>query len=305
VTVTAPATEAAAPSGGPAQGLTIPLGRRVVLPGRGTTFIRESGDPTAAATVLLVHGWMGSAGLVWASAAPVLGEHFRVVAPDLRGHGRGIRSRRRFRLEDCADDLAALVEELDCGPVIVVGHSMGGLVSQLLWRRRPDLVAGMVLCSTTRRFLPGRRERYLFATAMLYGAGTVRYSRMARRMYMPLRMPAARLNRNRPGTIRRWVASEIRRHDLRLVLEAGNATCEFDSRRWVNDIDVPAAVIVTTEDRAIPVVAQRKLAAAIEGAEVYEIAEDHMAVSQPEYVPVLVHACRDVAARAGLQAELD
>ena len=80
-----------------------------------------------------------------------------MVAPDLRGHGRGIRSRRPFRLEDCADDLAALVEQLGCGPVVVVGYSMGGLVAQLLWRRHPDLVAGLVLCSTARVFLPGGR----------------------------------------------------------------------------------------------------------------------------------------------------
>ena len=110
-------------------GLTVPLGRRVDLPGRGTTFVREAGSPSAPFTVLLVHGWLASAGLNWAASFEPLGEHFRVVAADLRGHGRGIRTRRRFRLEDCADDLGALVDELGCGPVIVVGYSMGGLVS--------------------------------------------------------------------------------------------------------------------------------------------------------------------------------
>ena len=48
------------------------------------------------------------------------------MALDHRGHGRGIRSRRPFRLEDCADDAAALIDELGLGPVTAVGYSMGG-----------------------------------------------------------------------------------------------------------------------------------------------------------------------------------
>ena len=189
-------------------------------------------SPDAATTVLLVHGWFASAGLNWAPSFDPLGEHFRVVAPDLRGHGRGIRSRQPFRLEDCADDLAALVEQLGCGPVVVVGYSMGGPVAQLLWHRRPDLVAGLVLCSTTRGFLPGRaRQRYVFGTTMNYGAGTIRLSRMASRFYNPLGLrPVNPLPRRRPETMRRWAAAELRRHDMRQVLEAGHATCRFDSR---------------------------------------------------------------------------
>jgi 3-oxoadipate enol-lactonase len=282
--------------------LAVPVGRRVELPGRGTTFIREAGAADAAVTVLLVHGWFASAGLNWAPSFAPLGEHFRVVAPDLRGHGRGIRSRRRFRLEDCADDLAALVEVLGCGPVIVVGYSMGGLVAQLLWRRRPDLVSGMVLCSTTRHFLPGRgRQRYVFGTTMNYGAGTVRFSRMASRFYNPLGLrPVNPLPRRRPESMRVWVAAELRRHDMRHVLEAGQATCRFDSRSWIGEVDVPTTVVVTTDDSAIPVLAQQKLAGAIPGATVREVDDDHLACATEAFAPVLVDACREVADRASV-----
>ena len=62
---------------------------------------------------------------------------FNVVALDHRGHGRGLQSDEPFRLADCADDVAALVDELGLGPVIVVGYSMGGPIAQLLWRRHP------------------------------------------------------------------------------------------------------------------------------------------------------------------------
>src|SRR5438132_3426601 len=48
----------------------------------------------------------------------------------LRGHGDGIRAGSRFRLEDCADDIAALAEVLGIGRFVAVGYSMGGMVAQ-------------------------------------------------------------------------------------------------------------------------------------------------------------------------------
>src|SRR3954470_13108295 len=136
----------------PDPGPDLPLGRRVDLPGRGTTFVREVAGPEGAPTVLLLHGLLASGGLNWFQAFAPMSEHFRVVALDHRGHARGLRTRSRFRLADCADDAAALIEALGTGPVIAVGYSMGGPIAQLLWKRHPELVAGLVLCATSDRF---------------------------------------------------------------------------------------------------------------------------------------------------------
>src|SRR4029079_9382033 len=131
---------------GPRSQPIVPQGRRVALPGRGTTFIRELPGPPGAPTVLLLHGLMATGGLNWLQTFEPLSQHFRVVAVDHRGQGRGIRSWRRFRLADCADDAAALLEVLGIDEAIAVGYSMGGPIASLLWRRHPDRVAGLVLC---------------------------------------------------------------------------------------------------------------------------------------------------------------
>src|SRR4051812_18820581 len=107
-------------------GPAVPFGRRVELAGRGTTFVREVAGPKDAPTLLLLHGYMASAGLNWFRAFDTLGRDFRVVAPDARGHARGLRSRRHVRMADWADDLAALIGEGGTGPGGAVGDSTGG-----------------------------------------------------------------------------------------------------------------------------------------------------------------------------------
>src|SRR4051812_40974634 len=155
-----------------ADGPPLPPGRRIHLPGRGTTFAREIVGPPGAPTLMLIHGWMASAGLNWFTSFDTLGAQFNVVALDLRGHARGIRSRRPFRVSDCADDIAALCEQLELEHVIAVGYSLGGPVAQLLWRRHPELVSGLVLAATADTFVDAQHERLIFTTMMAAAAGT-------------------------------------------------------------------------------------------------------------------------------------
>lgn len=287
---------AAPPSGPP-----LPLGDRVWLRGRGTMFVRRVDGPPGARTVLLVHGWLASGGLNWFQCFEPLSEHFRVLAPDLRGHGRGIRSRRRFTLADCADDLAALIRREGCGPVTAVGYSMGGPVVQLLWRRHPDLVAGLVFCATGAEFVPGNRERYAFLATMTVAAGTTRVGRvfgflpsLVTRSIVGIRPP------KRPGSFARWARSEMARHDIRAIVEAGHAIGTYSARHWIHDVDVPTSVLVTTRDRAVDPTAQSRLAMAIPGAHINRIDDGHVACVNPEFGRKVTDCCLDVERRVRL-----
>ncbi len=83
-----------------------------------------------------------------------------MIAFDHRGHGTGLRSKKPFRLEDCADDAVDIAAALGVERFIPVGYSMGGPIAQLMWRRHPDNVVGLVLCATAPYFA-GRREKRL------------------------------------------------------------------------------------------------------------------------------------------------
>lgn len=103
---------------------------------------REWGD-AAATPVLLLHasgchsGW-------WEWAAPLLSHRFRLIAPDLRGHGDSGWAT-HYGWGDYAGDLVALIETLGLTTVGVVGHSMGGYIGLELANARPDLVAALVV----------------------------------------------------------------------------------------------------------------------------------------------------------------
>jgi pimeloyl-ACP methyl ester carboxylesterase len=280
-----------------APGLAIPLGRRVELPGRGTTFIREVDGPPGAPTVLLLHGLMASGGLNWFQAFEPLWAHFRVIAIDHRGHGRGIRAWSRFRLSDCADDAAALLDVLGIDQAICVGYSMGGPVAQLLWHRHPEKVSGLVFCATSNRFVPGVRERLVFVTGVSAVAGSTRIGQLATRIPVSLwQRQIPPVVKARPDSLSRWARAEFRRHDARMVTEALAASCNFDSRTWLNPVEVPTTIVVTTKDHAVPAQEQLRLLLAIPTAEVHLHDEGHTWCAKPSFGRAMVDACLTVAA---------
>ena len=114
-----------------------------------------------APTVVLLHGLGASAQLCWFGVLHELSRTHRVVALDQRWHGRGIHSP-RFRITDCADDVAALMKTLRIGPAVIAGYSMGGPVAQEVWRRHPERVAGLVLASTSTTWRGHLGEKMFF-----------------------------------------------------------------------------------------------------------------------------------------------
>jgi 3-oxoadipate enol-lactonase len=270
--------------------------RVVEAPGRGRLTVWDTPGPAGAPTLVLLHGVTLDAEINWSGAVPVLAEHFRVLALDLRGHGVGPHVRMPYRLEDCADDVAAVVRALVVGPVIPVGYSMGGMVAQVLWRRHRELTAGLVLCATARN-VSGSPLEQLTAMMMPFVVGAVRWIPPVFPLGADI-VGARLLGDGLDSRVRRGALDRMRRMPLATALAAMQAVCDFSSHRWIAGVDVPATVLVTLHDRVVPPARQWRLARALPDAEVVEVDGDHdVFLDAPGmFVRALVHACLVTAA---------
>ncbi|HYH51739.1 MAG TPA: alpha/beta hydrolase [Acidimicrobiia bacterium] len=258
----------------------LPPGYVVALPDRGEVFVRDTGEPRddtadgrAAPPVLLLHGWTVSADLNFFTLYEELAARHRVIAPDHRGHGRGMRPRTPFSLEECADDAAALLRELGVGPAVIFGFSMGGAIAMLVHHRHPDLVAGMVFCGTALEWKATARERIvwrgmtLLEVALRSGTGEGVVARVLREVIEG----SPELEALEP-----WVRGEFHRGYPPDLAGAGRALSTYDGRLLAPDVDVPCAVVVTTTDEMVRPEKQYELADAL-AAETFTLAGDHFA----------------------------
>lgn len=272
-----------------------PLTHLVELPGRGTTRVWECAGPRGAETLMLIHGVACTAELNWGKVFAPLAGHFRVVAPDLRGHGDGISAGSQFRLEDCADDIAALAGALGIGRFVAVGYSMGGMVAQLLYRRHAALVSGLVLCATAGNVGESPAEK--LAALALPAAAAMWWNPALQLVSAEVLGPALLGPIDDPATAS-WARAQLSRTTLATAVSAIQAVCEFNSYGWISQVDVPTAVVVTTRDHIVPASRQFGLARAVPGASVHEVDADHaVAITAPQvFTPALLEACRSVAA---------
>jgi 3-oxoadipate enol-lactonase len=238
-------------------------------------FVRDTGEVqgSTAPPVLLLHGWTVSADLNFFALYGELAVRHRVIALDHRGHGRGMRPRAAFSLEECADDAFTLLEELGVGPVIVVGFSMGGAIAMLFHHRHRDRVAGMVFCGTALEWKATPRERLvwrgmsLFEVALRSGTG----EGIVARVLQEVSEGALELESLQP-----WVQGEFERGYPADLAGAGRALSTYDGRSLAPDVDVPCAVVVTTSDQMVRPEKQYELADAL-NAEVITLEGDHFA----------------------------
>lgn len=259
----------------------IPSGSLVELPGRGQTFVTDSG-PHDAPAVFLLHSVLTTGLLCWYPSIPELNKRYRVITMDQRWHGRGIRSE-RFSLEDCADDVVALADVLGIDRFTAAGFSMGGGIAQLTWRRHPRRVSGLVLCSTGPYFStadPEHRER---------ARRTGRLLTVAERM-LP-HPPAGRLDDTSVHTTV-WALRQFFSTSLAQMGRFGDGLGEFDSRSWLGEIDVPTSVLVSTRDKVVEPARQELLVNGIPGARRFEAHGGHACcvIGAHHFVPPFLEA---------------
>ena len=167
--------------------------------------VLDMGGPAHAPDMIFVHA-NGFNGLTYRTLLEPLARDVRILAPDLRGHGRSSLPapggwRRSWR--DLRDDLVALIDEIEAPPMVLAGHSMGAVVALLAAGRRPDRVRAVVMLDPV--ILP--RPAALAMSLPLIGRAARRYplakNALRRRARFESRAAAMEAYRGR-GAFRGW-----------------------------------------------------------------------------------------------------
>jgi pimeloyl-ACP methyl ester carboxylesterase len=275
----------------------LPEGRWLDLPGRGRTWLTDMPGPTAdAPAVILLHAVATTGTLTWFPVMGELARTYRVITFDQRWHGRGIMSE-KFSISDCADDVAAVIDELGLENPIIAGYSMGGVIAQRVWRQHPDKVGGLVLAATTSHFrsnLPEVAFHHGMELSMRALNVLSRYSvtrAAARRTAKALSVP--------PTETGQWALAQFNSTHPWTVGQAVASLGRHNSGPWLKTISVPTAVVVTARDHVIPADRQRHVAWSIPGATVHEAQCGHAGcvLEAAAFVPALSEAVDSVRIR--------
>lgn len=253
-------------------------------------FVRTEGT---GSPILLVHGYPLDHHM-WDAIVPALAEQHLVIAPDLRGFGQSTGWREVAPMERLADDLAALLDELDISEQLTFcGLSMGGYIGWQMWQRHRDRLARLVLLDTR-----AVADDETHARARRQSAQQVLAEGMEK-------IPAAMLPkllaestlRERPEIVTQLEAMIVRQDPRGVAAAQRGMAQRADASPWLPQITVPTLVICGEHDAISPPDEMRQLAAEIPGAQYVEIpAAGHLTpVENPEAVcQAMLPFCRDL-----------
>jgi len=210
---------------------------------------------SGATTVLMLHG-IGGGHLAFAPQVETFASAgYRAVAWDMPGYGHSAPIE-PYTFEGLAQSCIQLIEALKCDSVVLLGHSMGGMVAQEVVARRPELVSRLILCGTSSAFgrPDGEWQRDFIAqrTAPLDAGRS-----------MPELAQTLVPQMIGPGSLPEGV--RLATHCMGLVPAATyrralECLVTFDRRRNLADIHVPTLLVAGEHDRNAPPAVMKKMA---------------------------------------------
>ncbi len=228
--------------------------------------------------VLLVHGFPLD-GTLWQPQLDELADEYRVIVPDLRGFGESTPGA-EVTIEQYADDLCALLDELEIDQVVLAGLSMGGYIAFAFHRKYPDRVLGLVLVDTRPQADTDqvRANRVATAAKVKERGATPLADEMLNRLLSP-----ATVN-NKPDLVRTVHAMMARQPGPGIVAALRAMAGRPDSRSMLGDIAVPTLIVVGADDTITPVADAEAMVDSIPGAELVIIPQaGHLPnLEQPE-----------------------
>lgn len=212
-------------------------------------------DSTGSGPVLVLLHPVGLDRTFWSGLPEVLAERFKVLVPDLPGHGESPDCATYTRMDQYAADVIGFINDLGCEQVTLVGNSFGGMIAQEIAATRPTLVHRLVLCASP-GLITGQLTEVSLArakTAIEEGMEPLLDSTLSRWFTQGFQRSDTvyrvreRLLRDQPGN---WAAAWV-------------AMSTHDAQRRLAAATMPALVVAGGVDAATPLAMKMDLARAL------------------------------------------
>ena len=214
--------------------------------------------------VLFIHGFPLHR-KIWRPQVAALRDEFRVLTPDVRGHGESEATAGVYEMEWLADDIAALLRHLQCGPAVIAGHSMGGYILFAFYRKYPELARGLILVST--RAVADTAEGKANREALAQRVEREGHQPVVEKMLAPM---LAEASVHTIPSLKQEVENMMREAALLGLAGASRGMAmRLDSAELLARINVPALIIAGTTDALIHYSESEKMAQAIPGARLH------------------------------------
>lgn len=263
----------------------------VVETSDGTHIAVTDSGPGEGRPVVLVHGWTEDRRVWKPVASRLVDSGARVVAYDQRGHGSSGVGEDGYTIDALADDLRAVLEEMELRDAVVAGHSMGGMAAQAFACRHPEVlteqVAGLVLVSTAaaETGASGRAER----PAVRLMSSPLFQRTISHPTIGPLLTRGSVGRRPSIGHLR---ATAEMLAGTSVATRTGflSAMGAMDLTAGLCLVDLPVTVVVGSRDQLTPLRASRRIASLVEGArlEVVPDAGHQLPLEAPDLVARLI-----------------
>ena len=238
-------------------------------------------DPNPAGTpaVFLLHGLGANCSSWTLQLEPLSAAGMRPIAPDLPGFGESRYDGKGWSFKRIAQELAGLRNDLQAGPLHMIGLSMGGVAAQQFALDYPRLVRKLILVSTFCVLRPENLSQwgYFFQRLVIVHAlGLKQQSKVVAKRVFPNPEQEA---------LRQMAEKQISSADPRAYRAAMRSLGLFDSRKRLKELNLPTLVITGAADSTISPVRQKILSDAIRGAKQIVIPNAGHAIAIDQFEP--------------------
>jgi 3-oxoadipate enol-lactonase len=226
---------------------------------RGRLYYDDQGN---GRSLILLHGAWASHKW-WRWQVPELSRHYRVIAPDLRGHGQSTPLHQSYSIEGYAQDLESFRQSIGVAEAVLIGWSMGGFVALQYCLNHPAKVNALVLIATRGHRNPKvkLRARLIYLQArlnlMMALSQPRKYDRIARHFPSPgsesiKKQVKAMLSPAATEEVYDWITSDLKKNPRNNFFEVFKSLWNWEAAKRLKQISAPTLIMVGEHDTWTP-----------------------------------------------------